>query len=340
MTVLEAAEQVLESTQEALSCHEIASLIEGKELLGQPSASPSNLTRAVRDAISQDIEQHGSLSRFIKLPHGEVALRRVLDVPGNASPTRKAPIPYPFPLLAAAKEILGDRASDKPMHYITVLEEAVRKGLLPTSVMYLSPRSTLYAEVKDEIRRAEQRGELSTFIVYGQGQIGLRAQLPQHLYSMVTKYNQQVRAEYLQRLLNVDPIVFENLVGSLLTRMGFKDVQVTQRGNDGGIDILCQLQVGDMFIADVAVQVKRWKDNVQRPQVHGLRGSLSAGQRGMIVTTSDFSPGALDDARQVDRVPILLMNGFQLVEELINYGIGVSRHPYQLVALDTMATET
>lgn len=45
----------------------------------------------------------------------------------------------------------------------------------------------------------------------------------------------------------------------------------------------------------VAIQVKRWANNVRTPTVRALRGSLGAHERGMIVTTSAFSAGARED---------------------------------------------
>ncbi len=49
---------------------------------------------------------------------------------------------------------------------------------------------------------------------------------------------------------------------------------------------------GDVVRTRMAVQVKRWKANVQAPAVQQVRGSLGAHEQGLIITTSDFSKGA------------------------------------------------
>ncbi len=85
----------------------------------------------------------------------------------------------------------------------------------------------------------------------------------------------------------------------------------------------------------MAVQVKRWgKQNIQAPVVQQVRGSLGAHEQGMIITTSDFSPGAVREAAQPDKNPIALMNGQQLVMLLMEHGIGVHRSRPDLFEID------
>lgn len=52
----------------------------------------------------------------------------------------------------------------------------------------------------------------------------------------------------------------------------------------------------------MAVQVKRWKSNIQSTVVQNVRGSLGASERGLIVTTSDFSKGAREEAKRAEAV--------------------------------------
>ena len=53
----------------------------------------------------------------------------------------------------------------------------------------------------------------------------------------------------------------------------------------------------------------------------------------MIITTSDFSQGARDEAARVDATPVALMGGEQLVTLLIEHDIGVHRTSYDLIEL-------
>jgi restriction system protein len=83
----------------------------------------------------------------------------------------------------------------------------------------------------------------------------------------------------------------------------------------------------------MAVQVKRWKQNVQAPTVQQVRGSLGAHEQGLIITTSDFSTGARDEAERLDATPVGLMNGEQFVNLLVKYDIGVHRSTHDLIEL-------
>ncbi len=113
-------------------------------------------------------------------------------------------------------------------------------------------------------------------------------------------------------------------------------VEVTKLSGDGGIDVRGTLVVGDVVRIKMAVQVKKWKlkNNIQAPVVQQVRGSLGAHEQGLIITTSDFSPGAVKEAAQADKTPIALMNGEQLVTLLMEHGIGVHRSKPDLFEID------
>ena len=83
----------------------------------------------------------------------------------------------------------------------------------------------------------------------------------------------------------------------------------------------------------MAVQVKRWKQNIQSPTVQQVRGSLGTHDQGLIITTSDFSSGAREEAEKADRTPVALMNGEQLVALLVEHSIGVTREQFDIIDL-------
>jgi restriction system protein len=86
----------------------------------------------------------------------------------------------------------------------------------------------------------------------------------------------------------------------------------------------------------MAVQVKKWRkgNNVHSNTVQQVRGSLGAHEQGLIITTSDYSPGAKKEALRSDAVPVGLMNGEQLVSLLASYGIGVTRQTHEIFDLE------
>ena len=68
--------------------------------------------------------------------------------------------------------------------------------------------------------------------------------------------------------------------------------------------------------------------------VQQVRGSLGTHEQGLIITTSDFSPGARKEAARPDATPVALMNGEQLVLLLVEHNIGVSRRTHDLIEID------
>ncbi len=95
------------------------------------------------------------------------------------------------------------------------------------------------------------------------------------------------------------------------------------------------LVVGEVIRTKMAVQVKKWsKQNVQAPQIQQVRGSLGAHEQGLIITTSDFSKGAKDEATRSDAVPVALMNGEQLVALMVLHEVMVARRPHDILDLD------
>ena len=122
--------------------------------------------------------------------------------------------------------------------------------------------------------------------------------------------------------------------------MGFEDVELTSAsGGDHGIDVRGTLVVGDSVRIRMAVQAKRWKNNVTSPIVQQVRGSLGAHEQGLIITTSDFSKGAKTEANRSNAAPVALMNGEKMAELLAEYEIGATIRSYKLFELDEEGVE-
>jgi restriction system protein len=164
--------------------------------------------------------------------------------------------------------------------------------------------------------------------------IGLAVEVNQGVASDIERQNRSVRRQLHERLLRLSPSEFENLIGRLLGSIGFQDVVVTGRSGDGGIDVRGTLVVSDVIRTRMAVQAKRWRGNVQAPIVQQVRGSLGTHGQGLMITASDFSPGARDEAERANAVPVALMNGTQLVALLVEHQIGVRRVPVDLIELE------
>jgi hypothetical protein len=127
----------------------------------------------------------------------------------------------------------------------------------------------------------------------------------------------------IQRVRELSPKGFELLVGELLRRLGYQDVNVTGRPNDHGID-------GDFIVpiidVKVAFQAKRYSatSNVSGREVRELVGSVVSRDydRGVLVTTSNFTAAALEDADGAGS-KIVLINSARLVDLLLSVNFGI-----------------
>jgi restriction system protein len=107
----------------------------------------------------------------------------------------------------------------------------------------------------------------------------------------VSDINTDTRKQLRKMVMNMPPDRFEALIRELLIRMGFDEstVQITPYRNDGGVDVVGIYRAAGLTEVSAAVQVKRWKKNVNVEVVTQLRGSLQVHQQGIIITTSDFT---------------------------------------------------
>lgn len=155
----------------------------------------------------------------------------------------------------------------------------------------------------------------------------------------VARIHEEVSSELLERLVNQDPAFFEGAVVDLLLAMGYGGVGgrgvTTDRSNDGGIDGVIDQDV--LGLSKVYVQAKRYAsgNTVQRPEVQGFVGALSGRtDRGVFITTSRFSAGAVDYAMSA-APSIILIDGRRLAELMIEYGVGVQvERTYRVVEID------
>lgn len=326
MTLVEAVKVVLAQSSEPLSASQITERVLTLGLWKTEGKTPSATVSA---RLYMDIKKNGDASAFKLVEKGKFVLR-------NASVVRSIPEesdePKGYSFTECAIKVLEESESKEPMHYRDITDIALKKGWLVTEGK--TPEATMNAQIITEIKRYENSGRAPRFVRYGKGKVGLSKWIPKGIPSRIEQHNNQTRDELLKKLLAMGPEEFETLTSRLLVEMGFEKVEVTKFGGDGGIDVRGVLVIGDVVRIKMAVQVKRWKLNVQAPVVQNLRGSLGVHEQGLIITTSDFSKGARNEASLADRVPIALMNGEQLVTLLMEHSIGVTRTPQVLFNLD------
>ena len=87
----------------------------------------------------------------------------------------------------------------------------------------------------------------------------------------------------------------------------------------------------------IYVQAKRWKDQVGRKEIQSFVGALAGKQanKGVFITTSNFSSHARDYAHSVSQ-KVILIDGTRLAEFMIEHNIGVSiKRTLQIKRIDS-----
>ena len=330
---LDAAYEVLQEAGEPLHYTKITSRMLKRRLWETRGKTPQHTVYA---ALKRDIDRLGSASRFQRDAPGFFTLGAPHEASVGGSDASEDPdVPRlqtrPLSFLAAAEKVLRDSGSNEAMSYVEITNRAIEAGLIRPGG--LTPAASLSAQVGVDIRRREARGERPRLVRPERGKIGLAPALPGDVAHQIEEQNRRVQAQLLERARQSSPGGFEQLVGDLLEAMGFEEVEVTSLGGDGGIDVRGTLVVADVVRLRMAVQAKRWKQNVQKPVVQQVRGSLGAHEQGLIITTSGFSKGAREEARRSDASPVALMDGEQLARLLAENEIGAERTKYDLWTL-------
>ena len=135
-----------------------------------------------------------------------------------------------------------------------------------------------------------------------------------------------------ERIMKLKDYEFERLVGEFLKAKGFSNVNVTQRSGDGGIDGDCELPFINVRVAFQAKQYE--KENVGISPVQRLNGSLgSTYDRGVFITTSSFTMPAKGWIEE-EEAPITLVDGQDMVTEMMEMELGVNRAPMVRYEID------
>lgn len=231
----------------------------------------------------------------------------------------------------AALEVLRE-AGGGPLHYREIAKLAIASEYIKPSGR--TPEATLGAQLYTHIKKAETAGREPKVRQIGRGQFALSKKTKIGPLKRIEESNDQVRSALFNRLLKLHPRAFENLVGALLSSIGFENVVVLKYSGDGGLDVEAELTVGGVTNVKTAIQVKRWKNNVSGKVVRELRGGLMTDQRGLIVTTSSFTKDAIREAGAEGKTPISLVDGEKLLDLLIQNELGISKKTISYLELD------
>ncbi len=148
--------------------------------------------------------------------------------------------------------------------------------------------------------------------------------------------------DLLAAIMQQTPDFFESLVVRLLCAMGYGDMQsdagvVTKKTGDEGIDGI--VREDKLGFDKIYVQAKRWDLNssVGRPELQKFVGALTGigADKGLFITTAQFSEQAKTYAHQQHAAKLVLVDGQTLAGLMIDNNVGVSvRTTYEVKSLD------
>jgi restriction system protein len=139
-----------------------------------------------------------------------------------------------------------------------------------------------------------------------------------------------LRDNLLDKIREMEPGAFEWLVLQLLHAMGYggsiKDVEGVPTGPDGGIDGL--IKEDKLGLDAIYIQAKRWDNNksVGREKIQAFQGALAGvgARKGVFMTTSSFTQQARTYVERLRDSKIVLIDGQQLAQLMIEHDVGVS----------------
>ncbi len=153
------------------------------------------------------------------------------------------------------------------------------------------------------------------------------------------EHRDRLKEELLQKIMDNPPDFFEELVLDLLFKMGYggsrADAEAVGRSGDGGIDGI--IKEDKLGLDLVYVQAKRQQATVPVHPVRDFTGALDSkgALKGIFITTSGFTQPAKDFVEEVNCKRIILIDGKQLVELMIDHNLGVTLgNSYQLKEAD------
>ena len=168
----------------------------------------------------------------------------------------------------------------------------------------------------------------------------------QHPEESIEENYQHIRkelaVELLQKISENTPAFFEKLVVDLLVKMGYggsrEDAgKAVGRSRDGGIDgIINEDRLG---LDAIYIQAKRWGEgSVGSPDIDKFSGALNrkGASKGVFITTSRFTDSAKDAVKENAGLKIVLIDGHQLAQLMIDHDVGVSvEKTYEIKRVDS-----
>ncbi len=146
--------------------------------------------------------------------------------------------------------------------------------------------------------------------------------------SAQTQQEQALASDILDRIRQISPRGFEELILKLLDKMGYGFEEGSSKhlggSGDGGVDGVVERDA--LGLDRVYIQAKRYQDGSPVPPaaIQAFSGSLNMKrvEKGLFVTSSSFTKKAKEAAEKLTQ-NIVLIDGKGLVSLMIKHNVGV-----------------
>lgn len=222
--------------------------------------------------------------------------------------------------------------TDKPMTASEITKIAIEENLISSSGE--TPEVTMAAQIYVDIN--EDKNSPFRKVDRGLFTLKKKSDVPNSPLLIIENQNDLTKRSLKELLHSMDPFQFEYLAADLLQKIGYENVTVTKRSGDKGIDVVANLTVGGITNVKTVIQVKRYapSNKINGAVITQLRGSAEVDQRGLVITTSDFTKDGIDEAQAPNKMPVSLVNGEKLIQLLIKYGVGVKKQELFVLSID------
>ena len=141
-------------------------------------------------------------------------------------------------------------------------------------------------------------------------------------------FHQNTVNDVLNELKTCPPSIFEKICVLLLVKMGYggsqkEAYQLLGKSHDEGLDGV--IKMDKLGLENIYIQAKRWNSNsVGREKIQQLSGAIEGkATRGIMMTSSHFTKEAIEYANQPGVKKLILLDGKQMAELLVEYDLGV-----------------
>lgn len=267
------------------------------------------------------------LAKRFQLTEEHLAIR----VPSGQQPLFKNRVAWAVSYLKNAGLV---KYAKRGVYQLTEAGHAVlQEGVTYINLAYLK-KFDAYKAWQSTFDQAEEKGTVNNEVE--------ELKTPEELIGdSLARVNDKIAADLLEIIKSKTPAQFEKFVLMLLNAMGYgmmeeKAFEVIGQSGDYGIDgIIYQDKLG---IDRIYVQAKKWNDNkVQSKEIRDFIGSLSlrGTNKGVFITTSQFTDDALRTASMNPQNTIILIDGKKLTDFAIQFNVGVQvKKQYELKDVD------